>query len=190
MLCCGSFVAIRNPRATSAGARPDTLIRSSPAAACETSFKCVTCALMAWSRWAGRRRRRATRRTWTRSDCRTRAAPGGGSIPAPGHVAVLRPPAVEGLRLRPAAGWLRRDLLPIKGDAVKALRLLGWKSEPELVEVPDPEPGPGDVVIRVGGAGACHSDLHLMRDFDTGALPWDPPFTLGHENAGWVHLLG
>ena len=80
--------------------------------------------------------------------------------------------------------------MPTKGEAVKALRLLGWKSEPELVEVPDPEPGPGDVVIRVGGAGACHSDLHLMRDFDAGALPWDPPFTLGHENAGWVHLLG
>lgn len=73
---------------------------------------------------------------------------------------------------------------------MKALRLLGWKSEPELVEVEQPTPGPGQVVIRVGGAGACHSDLHLMKDFDTGQLPWNPPFTLGHENAGWVHALG
>jgi propanol-preferring alcohol dehydrogenase len=73
---------------------------------------------------------------------------------------------------------------------VRALRLLAWKSEPELVEVPEPEPGPGQVVIRVGGAGACHSDLHLMHDFEPGALPWGPPFTLGHENAGWVHALG
>jgi propanol-preferring alcohol dehydrogenase len=70
-----------------------------------------------------------------------------------------------------------------------ALRLLDWKSEPVLVEVEDPKPGPGQVVIRIGGAGACHSDLHLMHDFD-GGFPWGPPFTLGHENAGWVHELG
>ncbi|MFC5819501.1 NAD(P)-dependent alcohol dehydrogenase [Nonomuraea harbinensis] len=72
---------------------------------------------------------------------------------------------------------------------MRALRLPAWKSEPELVEVPDPVPGPGQVVVKVGGAGACHSDLHLMRDF-TGGLPWEPPFTLGHENAGWVHAVG
>ena len=29
-----------------------------------------------------------------------------------------------------------------------------------------------------------------MHDFDGGALPWQPPFTLGHENAGWVHSVG
>ncbi len=73
---------------------------------------------------------------------------------------------------------------------MRALRLLDWKSEPVLTEVPEPEPGPGQVVIRVGGAGACHSDLHLMEDFEAGALPWGPPFTLGHENAGWVHAIG
>jgi len=73
---------------------------------------------------------------------------------------------------------------------MQALRLLEWKSEPELVELERPEPGPGEVVIKVGGAGACHSDLHLMHDFQPGAVPWSPPFTLGHENAGWVHALG
>ncbi|HVX21165.1 MAG TPA: NAD(P)-dependent alcohol dehydrogenase [Acidimicrobiales bacterium] len=73
---------------------------------------------------------------------------------------------------------------------MRALRLLEWKSEPVLVDVPEPVPGPGQVVIRVGGAGACHSDLHLMHDFDGSQLPWGPPFTLGHENAGWVHQLG
>jgi len=67
---------------------------------------------------------------------------------------------------------------------------MNWKSEPELVEVPKPTPGPGEVVIRIGGAGACHSDLHLMHDFVDGALPWSPPFTLGHENAGWVYSIG
>jgi propanol-preferring alcohol dehydrogenase len=73
---------------------------------------------------------------------------------------------------------------------MRALRLLSWKSEPQLVEVDEPTPGPDEVVVRIGGAGACHSDLHLMHDFDGRALPWGPPFTLGHENAGWVHRIG
>jgi propanol-preferring alcohol dehydrogenase len=73
---------------------------------------------------------------------------------------------------------------------MRAIRLQQWKSEPELVDVPQPRPGPGEVVVRIGGAGACHSDLHLMHDFDAGAVPWNPPFTLGHENAGWIEELG
>lgn len=73
---------------------------------------------------------------------------------------------------------------------MKALRLQDWKSEPELVDVPKPTPGPGQVVVKVGGAGACHSDLHLMHDFDAGMMPWQLPFTLGHENAGWVDSVG
>ena len=73
---------------------------------------------------------------------------------------------------------------------MKALRLKSWKSDAVMEEVPRPEPGPGEVVVQVGAAGACHSDLHLMHDFEGGTLPWAPPFTLGHENAGWVHTLG
>lgn len=73
---------------------------------------------------------------------------------------------------------------------MRALRLMNWKSEPELVEVDKPTAGPGQVVVRIGGAGACHSDLHLMHDFEGGMLPWAPPFTLGHENAGWVDSIG
>ena len=33
----------------------------------------------------------------------------------------------------------------------------------ELREVAVPEPGPGQVLVKIGGAGACHSDLHLME---------------------------
>jgi len=73
---------------------------------------------------------------------------------------------------------------------VRALQLTGWKQPVELVEVDVPEPGPGEVLVRIGGAGACHSDLHVMHDFEPGLLPWQPPFTLGHENAGWVEALG
>ncbi|HET9692066.1 MAG TPA: alcohol dehydrogenase catalytic domain-containing protein [Acidimicrobiales bacterium] len=73
---------------------------------------------------------------------------------------------------------------------MRAVRLVDWQRDPEVVEVPEPEPGPGQVVVKVGGAGACHSDLHLLHDLPAGLLPWTPPFTLGHENAGWVHALG
>lgn len=72
---------------------------------------------------------------------------------------------------------------------MKALRLVAWQKEPELVDVEVPEPGPGQVRIRVGGAGACHSDLHLM-EWPAGLLPYELPFTLGHETAGWVDKLG
>jgi propanol-preferring alcohol dehydrogenase len=73
---------------------------------------------------------------------------------------------------------------------MKALQLTQWRHRPELREVPDPEPAPGQVLVKVGGAGACHSDLHLMNEFEEGQLPFNPPFTLGHENAGWVEALG
>lgn len=73
---------------------------------------------------------------------------------------------------------------------MKALQITGWKRPPELRQVDEPEPGPGQVVVRIGGAGACHSDLHLLHDFDEGMMPFDLPFTLGHENAGWVEAVG
>lgn len=73
---------------------------------------------------------------------------------------------------------------------MKALQITGWKQPPEIRQLPDPEPGPGQVVIEVAAAGACHSDLHLLHDFEAGLLPFEPPFTLGHENAGRVHALG
>lgn len=73
---------------------------------------------------------------------------------------------------------------------MKAVQLLSWKSEPQLVEVEVPTAGPGQVVIKVAGAGLCHSDLHLLHDFTDGMFPWGPPFTLGHETSGWVHEIG
>ena len=73
---------------------------------------------------------------------------------------------------------------------MRALQLTRFQSDPELLDLPDPEPGPGQVVIRVGGAGLCHSDLHVMHEFQEGMAPWGPPFVLGHENAGWVYAVG
>jgi propanol-preferring alcohol dehydrogenase len=67
--------------------------------------------------------------------------------------------------------------------------MVGFGKEPELLEIPEPSPAPGEVVIRVGGAGACHSDLHILYELDASGM-WQLPMTLGHETAGWVHATG
>lgn len=72
---------------------------------------------------------------------------------------------------------------------MRAVQLVRWQAEPELREVAVPEPGPGEVLVQVGGAGLCHSDLHVM-EWPEGTLPWRLPFTLGHETAGTVAALG
>ena len=60
----------------------------------------------------------------------------------------------------------------------------------ELVERPVPEPvDASSVVIRVGGAGVCATDLHAIEGLMGGA-GFDVPRVLGHENAGWVHEVG
>ena len=69
---------------------------------------------------------------------------------------------------------------------MQAVRFVGVGRPPQIEDMPKPSPGPGQVLIKIGGAGVCHSDLHVMEE----DLGFTPPFTLGHENAGWVAALG
>jgi propanol-preferring alcohol dehydrogenase len=71
---------------------------------------------------------------------------------------------------------------------MRAARIHEYGKPLVLDEVPKPEPGPGQVVIKVEGAGFCHSDMHVID----GELPILPkmPMTLGHENAGIVDSIG
>lgn len=62
---------------------------------------------------------------------------------------------------------------------------------PRLVDdVPVPRPGEGEVLVKIAGAGACHSDLHVISATAAGNGFFKPPFTLGHENTGWVEAVG
>jgi propanol-preferring alcohol dehydrogenase len=70
---------------------------------------------------------------------------------------------------------------------MKAARLHEFGGDFVIEDVPTPSPKAGEVLIRVGGAGACHSDLHVK----TGEIPGlATPLLMGHENAGWVETLG
>jgi alcohol dehydrogenase, propanol-preferring len=69
---------------------------------------------------------------------------------------------------------------------MKAVRYIAPGRPPEIADLPQPVPGPGQVLIRIAGAGVCHSDLHVL-DHGIGV---PGPFTLGHENAGWIAGLG
>jgi 2-desacetyl-2-hydroxyethyl bacteriochlorophyllide A dehydrogenase len=56
----------------------------------------------------------------------------------------------------------------------------------EIQDVEQPQPGPGEVLVRVRNVGVCGSDLHFYR----GHFPVPPGFVLGHECAGEVAELG
>ncbi len=73
---------------------------------------------------------------------------------------------------------------------MKAVRLFEIDQPPRLVDVPEPTiGGPLDVIVRIAGAGVCRTDLHLIEGvFDQ--VRDKLPFTLGHENAGWIEAVG
>lgn len=59
-----------------------------------------------------------------------------------------------------------------------------------LNEIPEPEPGPGEVVLDIKAAGLCHSDVGAMTDESWLALIPNRPITTGHEIAGVVTKIG
>jgi NAD+-dependent secondary alcohol dehydrogenase Adh1 len=74
---------------------------------------------------------------------------------------------------------------------MKAVQLHKYHERPSVDQVPEPTvSGPLDVLVRIGAAGLCRTDLHIYEG------QWDHihhptlPFTLGHENAGWVEEVG
>jgi NAD+-dependent secondary alcohol dehydrogenase Adh1 len=74
---------------------------------------------------------------------------------------------------------------------VKAVQVVGYGKNLEMAEVPAPEvTGPYDVIVRIGGAGVCRTDIHILEGQWARKSGVELPYTIGHENAGWVHAVG
>ena len=73
---------------------------------------------------------------------------------------------------------------------MRAARLHGIGKPLTIDEVPVPEVSGDQVLVRIAGAGVCHTDVHIR----SGEFPLPPdaawPLTLGHENAGFVEAVG
>lgn len=77
---------------------------------------------------------------------------------------------------------------------MKAARLHNYHENLKIDEVDEPKiSGPHDVIVRIGAAGLCRTDLHIRdgdwKEVQEGAGV-ELPYILGHENAGWVHEVG
>lgn len=74
---------------------------------------------------------------------------------------------------------------------MKAVRLHRYEEQPKVEEVAEPKvTGPNDVIVRIGGAGLCRTDLHIIEGQWEQKSGVTLPYTLGHENAGWVQEIG
>ena len=74
---------------------------------------------------------------------------------------------------------------------MKAVQVVGYHTKLQLTDVPDPTiEGPLDVIVRIGGAGVCRTDIHILEGQWEQKCGVGLPYTIGHENAGWVHAVG
>jgi NAD+-dependent secondary alcohol dehydrogenase Adh1 len=74
---------------------------------------------------------------------------------------------------------------------MKAVRIHGYHQQPVVDDIPEPTiSGPLDVIIKIGGAGVCRTDLHIIEGQWEAAMNPSLPYVLGHENAGWVEEVG
>ena len=61
----------------------------------------------------------------------------------------------------------------------------------QVEEVPEPKvEEPDDVIVRIGGAGVCRTDLHVVEGIWRTKVNRPLPYILGHENAGWIEAVG
>src|SRR5882724_361881 len=74
---------------------------------------------------------------------------------------------------------------------MNAARLHAYHESLRLDEIDEPKvAGPLDVVVRIGAAGLCRTDLHIQEGQWAEKSGVELPYTPGHENAGWVHEVG
>ena len=84
-----------------------------------------------------------------------------------------------------ARAKITRPLIP---KTMRAAVVESFRQPLQIREVPVPDPGPGQVLVKIIATGVCHTDLHAA-DGDWPVKP-KPPFIPGHEGAGIVVKLG
>jgi len=74
---------------------------------------------------------------------------------------------------------------------MKVVRVVGYHQNLQLDEAPEPKvTSPLDVIVKIGAAGVCRTDLHILEGQWEQKSGVKLPYTIGHENAGWIHALG
>ena len=74
---------------------------------------------------------------------------------------------------------------------MKAVRVHAYGKRPSVDEIPEPTiAGPLDVLVQVGAAGLCRTDLHIVEGQWAEKSGVQLPYVIGHENAGWVREVG
>lgn len=74
---------------------------------------------------------------------------------------------------------------------MRAVRVHTYGKPPTLDEIAEPVvEGPHDVIVEIGGAGLCRTDLHIIEGQWAEKSGVELPYVIGHENAGWVREIG
>jgi NAD+-dependent secondary alcohol dehydrogenase Adh1 len=74
---------------------------------------------------------------------------------------------------------------------MRAVRVHEYHRDPTVEDIGEPKlTGPLDVIVKIGGAGVCRTDLHILEGQWAEVEHPELPYVIGHENAGWVHEIG
>jgi NAD+-dependent secondary alcohol dehydrogenase Adh1 len=74
---------------------------------------------------------------------------------------------------------------------MKAVRVHAYRKPPTVDDIPEPAiGGPLDILVEIGAAGLCRTDLHIIEGQWAEKSGVELPYVLGHENAGWVREVG
>ncbi|KAF2172294.1 hypothetical protein M409DRAFT_50015 [Zasmidium cellare ATCC 36951] len=74
---------------------------------------------------------------------------------------------------------------------MKVVRVVEYHQNLQLDEAPEPKiTSPLDVIVKIGAAGVCRTDIHILEGQWADKSGVKLPYTIGHENAGWVHAKG
>lgn len=87
--------------------------------------------------------------------------------------------------------YLQEGAHSTSNETMLAARIYEYQKPLVIENIPKPSSIHGEaVLVRIGGTGLCHSDLHLIKGEWKDAIPLQLPKIPGHENAGWIEEIG